>query len=67
MSGFVDASIMTREVENGVEFLIVTRWESMEAIAQFAPEEPHRAVVPTTVHRWLVDYDRDVRHYEVVE
>ncbi len=30
--GFVDASILRRTVERGVEFLIVTHWESLDAI-----------------------------------
>jgi len=34
--GFVDASILSRPLGAGVEFLIVTRWDSMDAIAKFA-------------------------------
>jgi hypothetical protein len=29
MDGFVDASILKRTVEQGVEFLVVTRWQSL--------------------------------------
>jgi heme-degrading monooxygenase HmoA len=65
--GFIDASILRRRVADGVEFLIVTRWESMRAIEQFAGPDPDVAVVPATVHRMMADYDRAVRHYEVVE
>jgi len=34
--GFIDASILSRPFGQGVEFLIVTRWNSMEAIARFS-------------------------------
>ena len=34
--GFVSASILRRPTSNGVEFLIVTTWESMDAIRLFA-------------------------------
>jgi heme-degrading monooxygenase HmoA len=66
LAGFVDASILQRTVEDGVEFLIVTRWESLRAIGQFAGEDIARAVVPETVQRMMVRYDEVVRHYDVV-
>jgi heme-degrading monooxygenase HmoA len=65
--GFVDASILRRKVDQGVEFLIVTRWRSMAAIAQFAGRDPEVAVVPENVQAMMVEYDRSVRHYEAVE
>jgi heme-degrading monooxygenase HmoA len=34
--GFVDASILKRKVARGVESLVVTRWQSLEAIRAFA-------------------------------
>lgn len=64
--GFVDASILKREVDGGVEFLIVTRWSSMEAIEAFAGRDRDLAVVPKNVHEMMIDYDRSVRHYEVL-
>jgi len=65
--GFVDAAILRRPVAQGVEFLVVTRWHSMEAIEQFAGADPDVAVVPENVQRMMIEYDRTVRHYEVVE
>jgi heme-degrading monooxygenase HmoA len=63
--GFVRASILTRPVDRGVEFLIVTVWESMEAIQEFAGLPAQRAVVPVQVQAMMIDYDREVSHYEV--
>jgi heme-degrading monooxygenase HmoA len=65
--GFVDASILRRDVNQGVEFLIVTRWETIEAIVQFAGRDPEVAVVPEEAQAMMVDYDRSVRHYQVIE
>jgi heme-degrading monooxygenase HmoA len=65
--GFVGASILKRQVDRGVEFLIVTIWESMEAIERFAGETPDAAVVPPSVQDMMVEYDRKVLHYEIVE
>ena len=65
--GFIDASILRRETTEGVEFLIVTRWESIDAIQKFAGAEAERAVVPEEVQAMMVRYDQTVAHYEVVE
>src|SRR5687768_12932434 len=66
IEGFVDASILKRPVANGVEFLIVTRWKSMEAILKFAGADAEAAVVPVKVRKMMVEFDARVRHYEVV-
>ena len=67
IAGFVDASILRRTAERGVEFLVITRWRSMEAIRAFAGADAETAVVPQNVQRMMVDYDRRVAHYEVIE
>jgi heme-degrading monooxygenase HmoA len=65
--GFVDASVLRREVDDGIEFLVVTRWMSLSAIEQFAGPDLQCAVVPEKVQTMMIDYDQIVRHYEVVE
>jgi heme-degrading monooxygenase HmoA len=65
--GFVDASILTRPVGAAVEFLIVTRWDSMDAIAKFSGADPEAAVVPAKAADMMIEYDRRVRHFEVVD
>jgi heme-degrading monooxygenase HmoA len=64
--GFLRASILRRTVEEGVEFLIVTEWESTEAIRAFAGETIEAAVVPIEVQAMMVRFDRTVTHYESV-
>ena len=49
LHGFLSASILRRDVPLGVEFLIVTNWESLEAIRAFAGEDVETAVVPPVV------------------
>src|SRR4030095_5714440 len=66
LPGFVSASILRRCVPEGVEFLVVTNWASVEAIRAFAGANAEAAVVPQMVHEMMLDYDRVVRHYEVV-
>jgi heme-degrading monooxygenase HmoA len=67
IAGFLDASILRRSVQEGVEFLIVTRWKSIEAIRKFAGENEEYAVVPQKAQTMMVRYDQSAVHYEVVE
>ena len=66
IAGFVGASILRRTLANGVEFLIVTQWRSLDAIRAFAGVNAEDAVVPPKVHDMMIEYDRVVRHYEVL-
>lgn len=66
ITGFLSASILRRRTDQGVEFLIVTQWSSIEAIREFAGAQTETAVVPPKVQGMMVEYDRMVRHYEVV-
>ena len=66
IKGFVNASILQRVVIDGIEFLVVTYWETMDAIREFAGEAADIAVVPPIVQEMMVRYDPVVRHYEEV-
>jgi heme-degrading monooxygenase HmoA len=48
------------------EFLLVTLWDSEEAIRRFAGEDMDRAVFYSEDERYLIARDERVRHYEVV-
>lgn len=67
IAGFIDLSILRRDVPAGVEFVVVTRWSSMDAIRLFAGANASAAVVPAEVRDVMLEYDREVRHYEVVD
>jgi len=67
IDGFIKASILRRSTAEGTEFLVVTIWQSVEAIRQFSGESEQTAVVPPEVQAMMVDYDREVAHYEIVE
>jgi len=67
IDGFIKASILKRSTAEGTEFLIVTAWRSLEAIRQFAGAAAETAVVPPEVQAMMVEYDREVAHFEIVE
>lgn len=49
------------------EFLVITLWDSMDAIRRFAGEDSERAVVEPEARAVLAEFDDFVRHYEVQE
>jgi heme-degrading monooxygenase HmoA len=63
IAGYREVRLLRREHE----FLVITFWDSMEAVRRFAGADPDRAVVEPEACAVLVDYDDFVRHYEVVE
>jgi heme-degrading monooxygenase HmoA len=55
-----------RRVRDGrAEFLLLTLWESAEAIRGFAGEDIERAVFYPEDERFLIDREDRVCHYEV--
>lgn len=67
LPGFLRASILRRPLPEGVEFLIVTEWQSLESIRAFAGENVESAVVPPKAQGMLVEYDRVARHFEILQ
>jgi len=49
-----------------VEFIVLTFWESMDAIRKFAGEDAEVAVVAPAAQAMFREYDPRVKHFEVV-
>jgi heme-degrading monooxygenase HmoA len=64
--GYRGALLLERELNGGIEVVVVTRWQSLDAIKAFAGDEVDRAVVHDDAAVLLTDYDRKVRHFGVV-
>ncbi len=67
LPGFAGAHLCRRHRGDGIEFLVLTRWKSMDAIRAFAGSEVDNAVVEPGAAATLIDFDAKVRHYEVLE
>ncbi|WP_054313749.1 antibiotic biosynthesis monooxygenase [Mesorhizobium sp. 1M-11] len=67
IDGFLGARLMRSQTLEGFEFLVHTRWRSMDAIRAFAGDDIERAVVEPEAVRALTHYDKRARHYVVVE
>lgn len=56
-----------RRIEGGIaEFVVVSFWESMDAIRGFAGEDPETAVYYPEDDRYLLEREPEVAHFEVV-
>jgi len=65
--GFAGAQLARRQLGDKIEFLVLTRWRSMDAIRAFAGMDVDKAVVEPGAVAALMEFDTRVRHYEVVE
>ena len=63
IAGHKGAQVLRRDEE----FLVITFWESMDAIRRFAGDDPQRAVVEPEARAVLREYDELVSHYEVMQ
>ena len=67
VAGFRGAALCRRALADRIEFLVLTRWESMDAVRAFAGQTAERAVVEPGAAVALVDFDDTVRHYELID
>jgi molybdopterin/thiamine biosynthesis adenylyltransferase/heme-degrading monooxygenase HmoA len=65
IGGHRGAQVLRRAHEGGIEFVVITFWDSMDAIRAFAGDEPDRAVVEPAARAVLRDFEETVTHYEV--
>ena len=66
LRGFIGAHLSQRELGGKLEFLVLTRWQSMDAICSFAGADVEKAVVEPGAVAALTDYDTRVQHYAVI-
>lgn len=67
LPGFLGASLSQRLLDGEVEFVVFTRWQSMDSIRDFAGEAIEQAKVEAGAVAALLSYDDTVRHYEILE
>ena len=66
IEGSRGAYVLRRDREDGVEFVTMTLWETLDAIRAFAGDDFERAVVPPEARQLLDRFDARSRHYTVV-
>jgi heme-degrading monooxygenase HmoA len=57
---------LRRIVDERAEFLLISLWDSMDAIRAFAGDEPAKAVFYPEDDQYLVDRDLHVDHFDLL-
>jgi heme-degrading monooxygenase HmoA len=65
LPGFLGLDLCEAPRGDRVELLVISRWQSMDAVRGFAGPHPDRAVVEPGAKAVLAEYDDFVAHYEV--
>jgi uncharacterized protein YciI/heme-degrading monooxygenase HmoA len=64
--GYLGASVSVRHTGRDAEIFVETIWHSLEAIRNFAGDDLEAAVVAPEAAALLKDYDRRVRHSQIM-
>lgn len=64
--GCKDVLVLTRQIDDVTEYILITLWDSVEAVRRFAGPEPEHAVYYPEDDRYFQEERTPyVRHYEV--
>ncbi len=66
IDGYVGVLHLERRVSDNADIIVMTFWKSLDSIRGFAGEDLEAAVVTDEAASLLTQFDRRVRHYEVV-
>lgn len=66
IKGHRGACLLRRSTNRGTEFVVLTLWDSMEAVRAFAGDAPDKAVVEPEAQAVLDRFDDIATHFEVV-
>jgi heme-degrading monooxygenase HmoA len=58
--------LLRNRLDDRVEIIVLTLWESMDAVREFAGVEPNRAVVEPDARAVLTSFDDFVTHFDVI-
>jgi heme-degrading monooxygenase HmoA len=64
--GHKGAYLLKKNGDAGIDLIVLTLWETLEAIHEFAGNAADEAVVEPAAQAVLASFDRKVQHYEVV-
>jgi heme-degrading monooxygenase HmoA len=66
VQGFHGAHVLRRNLADEIEFVVITWFDSIEAVKQFAGENYEVAVISPEAHKLLSRFDERPAHYETV-
>lgn len=66
IEGYRGAYLLRRHTDGDVEIMVLTLWDSMDAVRRFAGAAPEKAVVDPEARALLTSFDDSVTHFEIV-
>ena len=67
LKGFRDVQLLRRDLPDGAEIIVLTYWDTMDAIRAFATADVELAVVAPEAQPLFHAYDATVKHFVVVQ
>jgi heme-degrading monooxygenase HmoA len=67
IEGYHGIHLLRRNVDDGVEFMTIMWFDSLDAVRAFAGEDYEVAVVPPKARQLLSKFDGRSAHYQVIE
>jgi heme-degrading monooxygenase HmoA len=67
IQGYRGIHLLRRDVDDGVEFVTIMWFDSLDAVRAFAGEDYEAAVVPPKARQPLSRFDSHSAHYDVIE
>jgi heme-degrading monooxygenase HmoA len=65
IAGHQGAFLLRRQAGGDIELVVITLWDSIETVKQFAGANPDVAIVEPQARAVLAQFDALVTHYEV--
>lgn len=65
--GNLGVYVLRRTEGDAAEFVLISLWESMDAVRAFAGDDPERAVYYPEDDEYLLEREPTVSHFEVLE
>jgi heme-degrading monooxygenase HmoA len=65
--GFIHIDLARRSVPDGVEFLTIMWFDSLESVKRFVGEDYERAHVPAEAQAVLSTFDQRAAHFDVLD
>jgi heme-degrading monooxygenase HmoA len=65
VDGFLGAELLRHDAGDEVAFMTITRFDSLEAVREFAGDDYERAVIEPEARRLLARHDERSEHFDV--
>jgi antibiotic biosynthesis monooxygenase (ABM) superfamily enzyme len=67
INGYKGIQLLRRNLEKEVEFITIMKFDSIEAVKEFAGTDYEKCIVPESARALLSRYDSISQHYEIRE